>query len=119
MGHRRMQAEHFSFTRGRVTVLIDREEYARRAAGPHVPVVATCSVCGASARGEVLGVTDYGELADLALRVARDRCTERGRHHKPLTHRDRAIQEWHRRQLIRLVLALSAGEKNLPRPDVN
>jgi hypothetical protein len=118
MDHRDMQAEHFSFTRGRVTVLIDLEECARRTARPHVPVVAMCSVCGASARGEVPSVTAYGPLAELALRVARDRCTERGHHHKPLTHRDRAIQQWYRRQLIRRVLAHSA-EKDEPRPDVN
>jgi hypothetical protein len=118
MSLRWMQAEHFSFTRGRVTVLIDREEYARRAAGPHVPVVATCSVCGASARGDILDAPDYGQLADLALRVARDRCTERGHHHKPLTHRDRAIQEWHRRQLIRHLLARAAGQ-NGRRADAN
>ena len=118
MDHRDMQAEHFSFTRGRVTVLIDRKQCARRTARPQVPVIATCSVCGASARGVVLGVTDYGPLADLALRVARDRCTERGHHHKPLTHRDRAIQQWYRRQLIRRVLAHSAGQDE-PRPDVN
>ncbi len=118
MDHPGMQAEHFSFTRGRVTVVIDREELARRTARPDVPVVATCSVCGASARGEVLGATDYGRLAELALRVARDRCTERGHNHKPVTHRDRAIHEWHRRQLITRILAHCAGQ-NGPRPDAN
>jgi hypothetical protein len=113
-----VQVEQFSFTRRRVTITIDQERVDGRTGRPGVPVVATCSVCGASERGEVPHVTDYERLVDLATRVARDRCTERGHHYKVLTHRDRIIQDWHREQLIKCIFAHHAGE-HVPPPDTN
>jgi hypothetical protein len=113
-----VQVEQFSFTRRRVTIMIDQERLDGPTGRPGVPVVATCWVCGASERGEVPHVTDYERLADFATRVDRDRCTERGHHYKVLTHRDRIIHQWHREQLIKRIFAHCAGE-HVPPPHTN
>ncbi|WP_409328872.1 hypothetical protein [Trujillonella humicola] len=113
-----MDVEQFSFTRRRVTIVIDRERSNGRTGRGGVAVVATCSVCGASERGEVPAVTDYEGLTDLATRVAKERCTVRGHHYKVRTHRDRIIEQWHHQQLIKRIFASCAGEP-VPPPNIN
>jgi hypothetical protein len=69
--HGWMGVEEFSFTRRRATAVIDEQTSDSRSDGAGVPVIATCSVCGASERGEVSRVTGHHRFADLAERVAR------------------------------------------------